>query len=84
MTKFKPLEDADFERFTLAGWLHETYFDDEKKTYFTETDIENLGSLLQWMMQYRPSSRPQTSELLGHIWFQENPSGIVKFAATDS
>lgn len=64
----------EYEQVTLCDWLHETYFDDDDKTqYFSKADIDTLGTLLQSMMQYRPSDRPQASDLLNHTWFQRNP-----------
>ncbi|KAL8908794.1 MAG: hypothetical protein Q9171_005294 [Xanthocarpia ochracea] len=59
-------EEPDYDRVTLADWLHETYFDDGKKVEFTEEHIGLFGELLQLIMQYRPSDRPSVSELLKH------------------
>lgn len=73
VTDFHVLENLPCDRVTLADWLQETYFDDEKKTYFSKADIEIAGELLQSMLQYRPSNRPQASQLLQHRWFQKNP-----------
>ncbi|KAL2054438.1 hypothetical protein ABVK25_005186 [Lepraria finkii] len=69
-------EDFKSERVTLCDWLHETYFDDDKKQYFSKADIDTLGTLLQLLMQYRPSDRPRASDLLNHTWFQRNPFTI--------
>ncbi|MCJ1470982.1 hypothetical protein MMC07_009630, partial [Pseudocyphellaria aurata] len=35
-------EDLEFERVTLCDWLHETYFDDDKRQYFSKADIDTL------------------------------------------
>ncbi|MCJ1425254.1 hypothetical protein MMC29_003142 [Sticta canariensis] len=69
----RAIEDLESERVTLCDWLHETYFDDDKKQYFSKADIDTLGTLLQSVMQYRPSDRPRASDLLNHTWFQRNP-----------
>lgn len=69
---------------TLTDWLRETYFDDQKRTYFSEKDIEAVGGLLQSMMQYRPSNRPRASQLLNHKWFQTNPFTRHGFENADS
>ena len=66
------LEDLEIGRYSLAEWLHETYFDDGKQAYFTEAEIKSLSDLLQSMMQYRPSNRPQAAQLLSHSWFQNS------------
>lgn len=39
------LVDLEIERVTLPDWLHETYFD-EKKLYFSEAHIEDVGEWL--------------------------------------
>ncbi len=84
MTNFQCLEYFEYDRVTLADWLQETYFDDQKRAYFSKADIEILGGLLQSMMQYRPSSRPRASQSLNHIWFQKNPFPRHGFEAVDS
>ncbi|KAL2044425.1 hypothetical protein N7G274_003130 [Stereocaulon virgatum] len=66
-------EDLESERVTLRDWLHETYFDDDRKQDFSRADIDSLGTLLQSVMQYYPSDRPRASDLLNHTWFQRNP-----------
>ncbi|KAL2038391.1 hypothetical protein N7G274_008730 [Stereocaulon virgatum] len=66
-------EDLESERVTLRDWLHETYFDDDKKQDFSKADIDSLDTLLQSVMQYYPSDRPRASDLLNHTWFQRNP-----------
>ena len=71
-TNFKFIEDLEIRPCSLVEWLHETYFDNEKNTYFTEAEIQAAGDLLQSMMQYRPSNRPRASQLLNHRWFRNN------------
>ena len=66
-------DDLKSERVSLCEWLHETYFEDGKKHYFSEANIDTLGALLQSVMQYRPSDRPRASDLLNHNWFQHSP-----------
>lgn len=66
-------DDAALDPVTLADWLHDTYFDGEKKVRFAEAQIEVVGELLQWMMRYRPGDRPKISEVLEHDWFRKNP-----------
>lgn len=67
------LEGHEYKRITLRDWLHETYFDNDKKQYFSKAAIDALGTLLQLVMQYRPSDRPRASDLLNQTWFQRNP-----------
>ncbi len=57
----------------MSDWLHETYFEDDKKAYFSKEDIEVAGALLQLIMQFRPSDRPRVFELLNHPWLQHKP-----------
>ncbi|KAL8968070.1 MAG: hypothetical protein Q9197_005072 [Variospora fuerteventurae] len=66
-------DDVELDQVTLPDWLHDTYFDEGKKRDFAEAHIEELGELLQSMMQYCPSNRPGVSELLKSPWFQKNP-----------
>ncbi|KAL2041156.1 hypothetical protein N7G274_006100 [Stereocaulon virgatum] len=61
------------EQVTLHDWLHETHFEDDKKQCFSKAEIDTLGTLLQLMMQYRPSDRPKASDLLNYTWFQRKP-----------
>lgn len=73
---YLPRSKADtipIDQVTLADWLHDTYFDEDKKADFAEAHIEELGDLLQSMMQYRPPDRPRISEILAHPWFRKNP-----------
>lgn len=86
-TNLKPPEDLEISPCTLAEWLHTTYFDDEKNAYFTEVEIQAAGDLLQSMMQYRPSDRPQASQLLNHRWFRKSGSEtqeVQNFKASSS
>ena len=73
-TNLKLPEDLEIKPCTLAEWLHTTYFDDEKNVYFTETEIQAAGNLLQSTMQYRPSRRPRASQILNHRWFRNSRS----------
>ncbi|KAL8648315.1 MAG: hypothetical protein Q9210_005060 [Variospora velana] len=66
-------DDIEIDQVTLPDWLHDTYFDEGRKGDFAEAHIEELGELLQSMMQYCPSNRPRVSELLKSPWFQKNP-----------
>ena len=66
------LEDLESRQVSLVEWLKETYFDDDKRTYFSKADIESACALLLSMMQYHPSNRPRVSELLNHDWLQHN------------
>ncbi|KAK0506878.1 hypothetical protein JMJ35_010578 [Cladonia borealis] len=68
--------DLGIERCSLAEWLHQTYFDDEKTICFTKAEIQAAGDLLQSMLQYRPSNRPRASELLEHRWFRDSRFGV--------
>ncbi len=78
------LEDQDLESVTLSDWLCETYFDENKRTYFSRADVAAVGALLHQIMQYRPSDRPQASELLHHDLFQQNPFQLRDFRIQDS
>lgn len=42
--------------------------------WFSGGDLDTLGNLLMSMIQYRPSDRPSTAEVLKHPWFQHRPS----------
>ncbi len=66
-------DDPEFDRVTLKDWLQETYFEDDKKPYFSGSDIDALGTLLESVLQYRPPDRPRASDLLSHSWFQRKP-----------
>ncbi len=66
-------EIVAYDQISLPDWLHDTYFDEDKRVGFAEAHIEEVGELLQSMMQYRPEDRPNISKLLQHAWFQKNP-----------
>lgn len=66
-------EELELDSASLRDWLCQTYFDDDKKPSFSRRDIDTLGDLLDSMMQYRPSDRPQVSDLLDDVWFQRDP-----------
>ncbi|KAL9638914.1 MAG: hypothetical protein Q9164_001255 [Protoblastenia rupestris] len=75
--KHAPPEAEGEEQITLRNWLRETYFDEGKTSYFSETDIDRAGTMLQSLLRYRPSDRPRLSELLDHSWFQCNPIQMI-------
>ncbi|KAL8734045.1 MAG: hypothetical protein Q9166_001806 [cf. Caloplaca sp. 2 TL-2023] len=64
---------TDAEPLTMTDWLHEAYFDGIKDVHFAEAHIEEVGELLESMIQYRPSDRPNISQVLKHPWFKKNP-----------
>ena len=58
---------------SLDSWLHEVYFDDDDKAYFSKADIESASAFIQSMMQLRPSDRAQVSELINQdpLWLDD-------------
>ena len=66
-------EESEFDSTSLRDWLHQTYFEDDKKPNFSRRDINTLGDLLDSMLQYRPSDRPQASDLLKYPWLRQDP-----------
>ncbi|KAI7548733.1 hypothetical protein KC331_g4230, partial [Hortaea werneckii] len=42
---FGDISPADLETSDLSQWLRETYYDDENKPYFTESDLEGISDL---------------------------------------
>lgn len=45
--------------------------------WFSKTDLDILGDLLNSIIQYRPSDRPTADQVLAHAWFQRCPSLIA-------
>ncbi|KKZ61962.1 hypothetical protein EMCG_03555 [[Emmonsia] crescens] len=71
-SRYKPPDTKDFymeESFSLESWLHETYFDEDKKMDLSKAEIEMLAILLRRMIQYDRERRPSPSELLRDPWF---------------
>jgi hypothetical protein len=68
------VESADFETAELSEWLHETYFDDGKPPYFTETDLKAVGEVLQRLLRFRPSECPSADNILLESSFGDRTS----------
>lgn len=80
------IDTADTEIADLPQWLHETYYDDDKRPYFSENDLEAISKVLLSLLRFHPSERPSADDivleaLLGnHQWQsagrQKTRSGI--------
>ncbi|GAB1744227.1 hypothetical protein NU219Hw_g1380t1 [Hortaea werneckii] len=72
---FGDISPADLETSDLSQWLRETYYDDEKKPYFTESDLEEISDLITSMLKYEPAERPSARELLHHPLLRKDRFG---------
>lgn len=55
---------ANMETADLLQWLHETYYEDDKPPYFTETQLRAIGQVLLRLLRFRPSERPSAKSIL--------------------
>lgn len=69
-------QSADVEPLSLTDWLHDCYFNEEKRPEFAEEHLEWLGDLITKMMCYSPEDRLSTQGILEHQWFAQNPFNI--------
>ena len=58
------VEVTDLETTELPQWLHETYYEDDKPPYFTETDLLAISKVLMSLFRFRPSERPSASDVI--------------------
>lgn len=65
------VDPAEIETADLSQWLHETYHDDNKPPYFTETDPKAISELLLRLFHFRPSERPAGQDILLEPLFDE-------------
>ncbi|TKA76118.1 hypothetical protein B0A49_03666 [Cryomyces minteri] len=70
------------QAYTLEQWLHQTYFDDEKKPVLSVEDVELLGSMLRGMLRYESDERPSAAQVAQHPWFHSGrtDTGEQKFS----
>ncbi|QIW96655.1 hypothetical protein AMS68_002173 [Peltaster fructicola] len=60
------------EAMSLQTWLHEVYFDDDRKAEFKPEDITSAGELITSMMRLEPRDRITIKEALKHPWLQDS------------
>ncbi|GAB1733419.1 hypothetical protein NU195Hw_g8980t1 [Hortaea werneckii] len=75
IASFGDIEPADLETSDLSQWLRETYYDDDKSPFFTESDLEEISDLILSTLKYHPSERPSARELLNHPLLQDDRFG---------
>ncbi|KJX99875.1 protein kinase [Zymoseptoria brevis] len=73
VVSFKDIELAELDCPDLVEWLRELYFDEDRKPFFVEEDIEKIGDLILSLLKYRPEERPTARELLDHPLIRKDP-----------
>ena len=58
------VDPVNLETSDLSQWLYETYYDDDKKPYFTKTDLRSISKVLLRLLRFRPSERPSASDII--------------------
>lgn len=66
-------DPAELDVTDLPEWLRETYYDEDKKPFFAEQDLEAIGDLILSTLKYQPSERPTAQELLEHPLLRNDP-----------
>ena len=69
-------DQAELDVESLTEWLRETYYDDDKPPFFSQTDIEKIGEFLLRILRYRHSERPSAREILSDPLFGQHTFGI--------
>lgn len=64
---------SDLESMSITDWLHDCYFDQDRRPDYAEEHLEWLGDLLTKMMRWKPKDRLSAQEVLQHKWFAQNP-----------
>jgi len=56
--------------YKFQEWLEEMYFDGERNDDLTQEDILKVGELVRSVLQFEPSKRASTKEMLQESWFK--------------
>jgi serine/threonine protein kinase len=62
---------VDLDTADLSEWLRETYYDEDKKAFFAEGELEEIGDLIVSMLKFRAQERPTAAEVLEHPLMKE-------------
>lgn len=65
------VDPAEVDIAGLSEWLRETYYDEDKSPFFSETELEGIGNVLLRLLRFRPSERPSADQILSDPLFAE-------------